>query len=120
MERTLVAVVLVLALALPRAAADEVAPTPPDPCASCRLWHKQHRTAAIMGISLLASGYVLSLSHAATQPGVRAATELVPIAGPIVALFHNDTSPGWTMGLTFAAWSQAMGVLVLSIALAEW
>jgi hypothetical protein len=38
----------------------------------------------------------------------------------IAGLLHNDTPPAWTTALTFASWSQAMGVLVLAVTFSEW
>ena len=92
---------------------------PPPPCC-CRhvgLDHA-HRTALAMGLSLLGSGYLLTVAHAITNGDARARqVELIPIAGAIYAETRRGVEPPWSAALMFAAWSQAMGVLVLSIAL---
>jgi hypothetical protein len=129
--RQLVAITLVLAplIVTTGARADESAASDATaaraPCATCccaRLARldQAHRSALALGIAFLSTGYVLAITHAATLSDVRTRyIELIPVAGPIASVSHNDLSPGWTTALMFSAWSQAMGILVLTLAVGE-
>jgi hypothetical protein len=93
---------------------------PPPPSCCCCGGHLGHgrRAALIMGLSLIGTGFTLSLAHAATvsDPGIRQ-VELIPVGGAIYAETRSGVPPSWSAALMFAAWSQAMGVLVLAVAL---
>jgi hypothetical protein len=114
---------------MPDGSADDDAATfgdesedPHDPCACCCRRHldSAHTSAMILGISLLGTGYLLSAAHAFTQADLRYRyVELLPLAGAIDGVARDDRSPAWATTLMFAAWSQAMGVLVLSVAFGE-
>jgi hypothetical protein len=101
---------------------DDDVEEPQDPCACCCKRHldSAHTSAMILGISLLGTGYLLSAAHAALQSDLRYRyVELIPLAGAIDGVARDDRSPAWATTLMFAAWSQAMGVLVLSVAFGE-
>lgn len=130
MRQSFATILVILLLLVPaRARADvddddlDLEPQEPrDACACCcrpRLDHA-HTSALVLGISLLGTGYILTAAHAATLTDMRNRyVELIPVAGAIDGIARDDSSAGWTTALMFSAWSQAMGVLVLSLALGE-
>jgi hypothetical protein len=71
----------------------------------------QHQAMAL-GWTFIALGHGLATLHAAAADRGRL-TDLVPIGGPIAAIWNDHDTPGWTAALLFSAWSQAVGALVL-------
>jgi hypothetical protein len=121
---TILALLILLAPARAYSAEDDDKPAeePHDPCACCCRPHleHQHTSAMVLGLSLLGTGYVLTAVHASTLKDTRNRyIELIPVAGAIDGVVRDDSSVAWTTTMMFAAWSQAMGVLVLSVALGE-
>jgi hypothetical protein len=65
-----------------------------------------------LGWTFIAVGHGLATLHAVAADHGRL-TDLVPIGGPIAAVWNDHDEPGWTATMLFSAWSQAVGALVL-------
>jgi hypothetical protein len=94
-------------------------PCPPPPPAEHYV-DPERRSALALGWTFFAVGTAISVTHSfsASHTSDRIA-DLVPIAGPIAGVWHNDEAPAWTAALLFSAWSQAVGALVLALVAAD-
>jgi hypothetical protein len=88
-----------------------------NPCGSPQRYvDPERRSAQALGWTFFGVGSAISVAHSFTA--ARSAdriADLIPVAGPIAGVWHSDEAPAWTAALLFAAWSQAVGILVLGL-----
>lgn len=68
-----------------------------------------------LGAVLFGAGQAIALSHYFVGDVPNRDFDFVPIAGPGVLAYHEDTA-GWTTPLFFSSWLQAVGLVIAASA----
>lgn len=71
------------------------------------------------GVALFLAGTAVGVAHFATSDSPGRVFDLLPVFGPLATATRSDVSPGWASGLVLAAWGQAAGILLSSVAIDE-
>jgi hypothetical protein len=78
--------------------------------------NEEARSFTLAGVAILGTGVFIAVTHALASSNSNRFIELIPVAGPIAAAWDGKQSPFASSALVFSSWTQAVGLLMVSIA----